>query len=211
MLILNNMDKKAKNFTYQNLQKSKCFKCNFDLSKFDYASFRGAHMKSCSFNESSFKETEFIGANLKESSFRGCRFENVVFEGAKLEGVSFQGAEFINVYMVGTSLEGVKGLDLTKADIKFFETMPSLELSEELTQAILLLMENPFIAKARVLDTKDKTINPISVMRLLDNFSEEQLIGLAKPLSSAVTREFYTLSYLIKSLSKLVSEHGGEN
>lgn len=211
MLILNNMDKKAKNFTYQNLQKSKCFKCNFDLSKFDYASFRGAHMKNCSFNESSFKETEFIGSNLKESSFRGCHFENAVFEGAKLEGVSFQGATFKNVYVVGTSLDSVKGLDLSRADIKYFETMPKLEISQPLTEAILDLMKNPFIAKARVLDTKDKTINPISVMRLLDQFSEEDLIVHGKALSEAVTREFYTLSYLVKSLSKLVSLDGREN
>lgn len=211
MLTLNNVDKKDKNFMYQNLQKSKCFKCSFDRSSFDYVNFRGAHLKSCSFNNGSFIGTELVGTNIKDSSFRNAVFQDAVFEGAKLDGVDFKGASLSGTYFVGCSFNEVKGLNFGSLDIKVLNEMPKLELSESLLEAFELLMKNAFVAKARVLDTKEKTLNTISVLRLLDLFTEAEIVENAAALSASLDREFFTLSYLMRALQKLVKTNGGEN
>ena len=65
-----NAEKTNKNFIYKNLNRSKCYNCNFSNSNFDFASLRGAHFKKCNFFRCSFKGAELIGSNLK-----GCKYE----------------------------------------------------------------------------------------------------------------------------------------
>lgn len=205
MLNFNNMDKKNKSFMYQNLQRSKCFNTNFGYSNFDYACFRGAHMKNCRFNDCTFKGTEFMGSNMKESQFRNASFENAVFEGAKLEGVDFKGAKFKNTIFVATNLDTAMNLDLQDPNIRVFSEMPELDMSSELRTAVESLMKNAFVRKSRVLDTKEKTMNTVSVMILLEMFGEAALIENLAKVESALDRDFYTLSYIIKILEKNVS------
>lgn len=202
----NNIEKKNKNFMYQNLQRSKCFNSNFPNSNFDYVSFRGAHLKSCSFLECSFKGTEFIGSNLKESGFRKAHFENAVFEGAKLDGVNFVDATFINTIFVASNVEDAKNLDLDNPGIRVFAKMPELDISNELKSAVETVMKNEFVKKSRVLDTKDKEINSISILILLENFDEETLIKGFSIMEEYIEREFYSLSYIIKLLKRLQNE-----
>lgn len=204
MIQLNHADKKKKSFMYQNLQKSKCYNTDFSGSNFDYTCFRGAHMKSCLFNACTFKGAEFVGANLKDSQFKEALFEYTVFEGVKLEGVDFKGAKFTNTFFVSTDVE--KALNLNRLDegLRILSEMPVLTLDERLLKAFEKLMENPFVKKARVLDTKEKTLNTVSVMILLELFSEEILIAAFKEIESQLDRDFYTLSYLIKLIEKIV-------
>lgn len=202
MLNLKNTEKKNKSFMYQNLQRSKCFNTNFSNSIFDYACFRGAHMKACAFDGCSFNRSEFIGSNLKESRFKGAHFENTVFEGTKLEGADFKGATFKNTYFVASGVDQALNLDLNNPEIRLFDEMPVLDLSPELQGAIEKLMNNKFVKNARVLDTKDKTMNTISVMILLEHFGEERLIEGIEKIETQIDRDFYTLSYLIKMMEK---------
>lgn len=199
MLNLNNAEKLKKNFMYQNLQKSKCFKSNFTGSNFDFVSFRGAHMKSCLFDHCSFKGAEFIGANLKGSSFKNAYFEDVVFEAARLEDVSFDGATFKNVKFILTEI-GLEGEGISK-----FDQMPTLALSDALLHAVETLMKHPHVKTSRVLDTQSGAMNTIAVMRLLERFTESELIQHLPLIEAAIDRPFYTLSYLIKHLEKQVS------
>lgn len=187
---------------YQNLQRSKCFNTNFSNSNFDFACFRGAHMKACSFDGCTFNRTEFIGTNLKESRFKGAHFENAVFEGSKIEDVDFKGATFKNTYFVATAVAQALNLDTSNPEIRIFDEMPILDLSPALQSAIENLMANKFVKASRVLDTKDKQMNTISVMILLEQFGEEQLIQQIALLDTQIDRDFYTLSYLIKIMEK---------
>ena len=202
----NKVDKMNKNFMYQNLQRCKCFNSKFDLSKFDYVSFRGAHLKSCSFVECSFKGTEFIGANLKGCNFKKALFENAVFEGARLNDANFEGAIFKNTIFVGTSVEDAKNLDVTQEGIRFYKDMPNLSLSEALLSAVHLLMANDFVKKSRTLDTREKTLNTVSMMILLETFDEETLTKAFPLMDDYIDRDFYTLSYLVKLVEKLKRE-----
>jgi hypothetical protein len=203
MLNYNNADKKNKSFMYQNLQKSKSYNSDFSNSNFDYVCFRGAHLKSCKFDGCTFKGAEFTGTNLKDSSFKNAFFENTVFEGAKLEGVDFEGAEFKKTFFVSTDIDNTMHLDHENPEIRFFSEMPPIELSEPLRHEVEALMKNSFVKKSRVLDTRDKTMNTVSVMILLERFGEDKLIEGLKQVESQLDRDFYTLSYIIRILDKL--------
>jgi hypothetical protein len=206
MFNYNNIEKKNKNFMYQNLQRSKCFNSNFPQSNFDYVSFRGAHLKSCSFLECSFKWAEFVGTNLKGSAFRKAHFENTIFEGAKLEDVNFVEATFKNTIFVGCDIESVINLDFSHPEIRIFDEMPELNISEPLREAVEKAMTNKYIKKSRVLDTKDKKINPISIMLLLEQFDEETLIKGLQLISEIIDKEFSVLSYIISAINRLIKD-----
>jgi hypothetical protein len=199
----NNIEKKDKNFMYKNLERSNCYNCDFSASIFDFVSFRGAHFKSTNFYSCSFKYAEFIGANLKDSDFKNAVFENAVFDSVKLEGTNFKDARFVNTVFLATDISKAKNLNPNTPGIRIFEEMPPLEISEELKNAVLIAMENKYIKKARVLDTKDGGLNTLNIMLLLENFTEETIITGLKLFVTKLDREFYTLSYIIKFLKNM--------
>jgi hypothetical protein len=199
----NNIEKKDKNFMYKNLQRSNCYNCDFSGSIFDFASFRGAHFKSSNFFSCSFKYAEFIGTNLKDSNFNSAVFENAVFDSAKLEGANFKDAKFINTVFLSTDVSKAKNLTVNTPGLRIFEEMPKLEISEGLRTAVLEAMENQYIKKSRVLDTKDGGLNTLNIMLLLENFTEETIITGLKLIVTKVDREFSTLSYIIKFLKNM--------
>ena len=160
----NNIDKKDKNFMYQNLQRSNCYNSNFSNSNFDYVSFRGAHFKSCDFFGCTFRWAEFIGTNLKDSNFKNASFENASFDSANLDGVDFKDAEFKNTVFLSTNVEKAKNINLRFSEIKIFNEIPQLEISVELKKAVRNIMKNDYVKKARVFDTKDGNLNVLSLM-----------------------------------------------
>ncbi|MFL0247151.1 pentapeptide repeat-containing protein [Candidatus Clostridium stratigraminis] len=199
----NNIEKKDKNFMYKNLERSNCYNCDFSGSVFDYVSFRGAHFKATNFFKCSFKYAEFIGTNLKDSNFRSAVFENAVFDSVKLEGANFKDAKFINTVFLSTDISKAKNITLNTPGIRIFEEMPKLEISEELRGAVFGAMENQYIKKSRVLDTKDGGLNMLNILLLLENFEEQTIITGLKSIITKLDREFYTLSYIIKYLKNM--------
>lgn len=202
----NKAKKMEKNFMYQDLKRSNCYNTDFSNSNFNFTSLRGAHLKSCNFYGCSFKYSEIIGANLKNSKFKNAKFENTVFEGANLEGVDFSGAKFKNVIFVNTDVTKANSLNINSPQIKIFEEMPNIEMSERLENAIKFAMENEYVKKSRALDTKDGGINTVSIMILLENFKEKQLIDGLTLIGERIDKEFCTLSYIIKNLEVYKSQ-----
>lgn len=196
----NKANKENKNFMYTDFRRANCYNCKFCNSNFDFASLRGAHFKSCDFYEASFNWTEFIGTNLKKSKFKRATFRNAVFEGVNLEGVDFYDARFYDCIFIDTDISKAENLKFTQKQVKVFDKMPELEISKELEEAINIAMENPFIKESRTLDTKDRTISPISCMILLEQFKEKFLIEGLKVASKKIERDFCTLSYIITAI-----------
>lgn len=202
----NKAEKRNKNFMYMDFRRANCYNCDFSNSNFNYASFRGAHFKSCDFFEGKFEGTEFIGSNLKKSKFKKAKFKDVIFEGVNLDGVDFTGATFENVILVDTDIEKTVGMMFDLDEVHTFDKMPELEISENLKEAVLIAMENQFIKKSRVLDTKEGRINPISLMRLSTWFKEDLLIKGLKLCKEKIDRDFCTLSYIEKAIEKFIKE-----
>lgn len=198
----NNIEKKDKNFMYQNLQRSNCYNSNFSNSNFDCVSFKGAHFKSCKFLQCTFRWAEFIGTNLKGSNMSNAVFENAIFDSVNLDGVNFKDAKFSNTIFLSTDIEKAKNLDSKNPNIKIFHEMPQLEISAELAETVENVMKNEYVKKARVFDTKDGTLNLLNLMILLDIFDEATLIKGLNIIAAQLDKDFYTLSYVIKLLKK---------
>lgn len=196
----NKIQKLNKNFMYQDLKRSNCYNCDFSESNFNFTSLRGAHFKSCNFYGCTFKNAELIGSNLKKSKFKKAKFENAVFDSVNLEGVDFSGAQFKNTIFLSTDLSKAINIKFNSSDVKIFDEMPKLDISEKLEDSIKSAMQNEFVKKSRALDTKDGKINSISIMILLENFKEKQLIDGLLLISEKMDKEFCTLSYIIKTL-----------
>lgn len=160
----NNEIKQNKNFMYKDLKRSNCYGSDFTGLNFNFTSFRGAHFKSCNFFGCTFKGAEFVGANLKKSKFKKAKFEDAIFEGVNLSGIDFRDAEFKNVIFVNSDLSGVKNINYNENEVRIFDEMPEIEISDALRDAINSAMENEKIKNSRTLDTRDKEINSISVM-----------------------------------------------
>lgn len=198
-----NADKTNKNFIYKNLKRSKCYNCDFSCSHFDYASLRGAHFKKCNFYRCSFKGAEFIGSNLKGCKFREAKFEDTIFEGANLDGVDFRDAEFKNTIFVSSDLSKAKNISEEQKGIRVFETMPEININEDLEKLVLGLMDNEFIKKSRVFDTKDGELNTLTLMILNEKFDEKTLIDGLNYIKYEINRDFYTLSYVIRFIQNM--------
>lgn len=201
----NNIEKKDKNFMYKNFKRSNCYNCNFVNSNFSFATFRGAHFKTCSFIKGTFEGTEFIGTNLKNSKFKNAKFKNAIFEGANLDGADFKDASFENTIFLGCKLEKTLNFNSDIKGIRVFEGMPEMDLSEELKNSLDIFMENKFVKNSRIFDTKDGGINTLTLMILLENFSEEELIKGFNEVKSEIDRDFYTISYIIRMIKKTVA------
>lgn len=194
----NDAEKKSKNFMYRNLEDSRCDNCDFECSNFDYSSFRGADFKSSNFDGCSFKFAEFVGTNLKNSSMKGAVLKNALFNSAKIEGVSFKGAQFENTIFLNTDISKAKNINEDMEGIIILEEIPRIDISDELTVAIINAMNNLYIKESKVLDTSDGGINFLSIKLLLDYFDERVLIEMLNHMSENIVKPFYTLSYIIK-------------
>ena len=198
-----NAEKTNKNFIYKNLKRSNCYNCNFSNSNFDYSSLRGAHFKKCNFFRCSFKGAEFIGSNLKGCKFREAKFEDTVFEDVNLDNVNFEDAKFKNTIFVNCNLSTAKSINVNDKNIRVFDSMPELEINDELEKLILNVMENEFIKKSRVFDTKDEKINTLTLMILKEKFDEATLIEGLHYIRYEIDRDFHTLSYVIRLIQNM--------
>ena len=201
----NNIEKKDKNFMYKNFKRSNCYNCNFSNSNFNFATFRGAHFKTCSFMNGTFEGTEFIGTNLKNSKFKNAKFKNAIFEGANLYGTDFKDAKFENTIFLGCKLEKTKNFSTELQGIRIFEEMPEINISSELEEALSRLMENKYVKASRIFDTKEGNINTLTLMILKENFNEEELIKGFNEIKSQIDRDFYTISYIIRLINKVIA------
>ncbi|MEG0237883.1 MAG: pentapeptide repeat-containing protein [Romboutsia sp.] len=200
-----NRKKLNNDFSNRDLRRSNCYNSDFSGSNFDNTSLRGAQFKSCTFNECTFEYTEFVATNLKKSRFKNVKFKNTIFDSVNLEGVDFEGSEFENVIFVSCDLSKALNLNLSET-VKIFEEMPKLDISKELKRAVKIAMRNEYIKAARVLDTKNGTTSPISMMILLEKFDKETVIKGLNILSQNLNEQFCTLSYIIKSLETYKTE-----
>lgn len=201
-----NRKKTNQDFMYKDLRRSNCFNCDFSNTNFNHTSLRGAQFKSCNFSEATFESAEFVATNLKNSKFKQAQFVNTLFDSVNLEGVDFEGAVFKKVIFVGTDTSRAIHLDLSNPEIKVFEEMPEIEVSKRLESAFNSVMKNDYIKFARVLDTKEGAINPISMMILLEKFDEETLIKGLGLIKRNTDKDFCTLSYILKELQRYKAE-----
>lgn len=200
----NNVDKSGSNFMYKDFEKTKSYLSNFKDTSFDYVSLRAAHMKFCNFDGASFIGTEFIGTNLRGSTFKGGKFNGTIFNGAVLDRTNFLGATFKDCSVIATGVSSARNFPNNCPGITCLDSMPNMEeFSTQLLKVVEGLRENDIIRRSNVLHRKGKKLNTLSLMILLESYSEGELIELFKGVQNSLTTQFYTLSYLKMLLKKV--------
>ena len=88
---------------------------------------------------------------------------------------------------------------------QIFEGMPEINISSGLEEALNNLMENKYVKASRIFDTKEGNINTLTLMILKENFTEEELIKGFNEIKSQIDRDFYTISYIIRLINKVIA------
>jgi len=197
-----NRKKLNADFSKKDLKRSNCYNTNFTGSDFSFSSLKGAQFKNCNFSECKFDASEFVATNLRNSKFTNVALKNVIMDSVNLDGVNFENATFDNVIISNCDITKAINLDTTTEGIRFFETTPSLAISERLERAIRSCKKNEYIKKSGVLDTKEGEINSLSVLLLLEVFSEEILISSLSKLKTSIDENFCTLSSFINMINE---------
>ena len=140
----------------------------------------------------------------ENSKFKNAKFKNAIFEGANLDGTDFKDAKFENTIFLGCKLEKIKNFNAEVEGVRIFEGMPEINISSELEEALKNLMENKFVKNSRIFDTKEGNINTLTLMILKENFSEEELIKGFNEIKLQIDRDFYTISYVIRLINKVL-------
>ena len=101
-------------------------------------------------------------------------------------------------------LEKTKNFNSNIDGVRIFEKMPKIDISMELEDSLKSLMENKFVKSSRIFDTKDGGINTLTLMILKESFTEEELINGFDKIKSQIDRDFYTISYIIRLIKKVL-------
>lgn len=200
----NNADKSQSNFMYKNLEKTNSYHSNFQRAIFIYATLRGAKMKYCNFSGASFVGSEFVGTNFRGSNFSGAYFKNAIFWCTILDKTEFENAIFEDCYFITTGISSARNFPADSTGITFFNSLPPIDsFSTELIHVVEEMRSNDIIRRSHTLHLKQGKINTLSLFILLKTFSEDDLIAKLPKLSSKVTSQFYTFSYLKKQLTEI--------
>ena len=141
------------------------------------------------YNNIEKKDKNFMYKNFKRSNCYNCNFSHSNFNFATFRGAHFKTKNF------SRELQG----------IRIFEGMPEINISSELEEALNSLMENKYVKASRIFDTKEGNINTLTLMILKENFNEEELIKGFKEIKSQIDRDFYTISYIIRLINKVIA------
>ena len=208
----NNKIRTDREFIYKNFEKSNSYNTRFTRSAFKYTNFYKVIMKYCGFNGALFIGSEFKNANLKGSRFKSAKFKDVIFLNTKLDKTDFTRATFENVFFVNTSLKSARGINADTVGLTLLNSLPTLELSNELEDSILKALNNEKIKNSQTLMfNKKKRYNTLNIMKLLNIFTEEEIILGLDIATRKVYKNFYTLSYLVSFLKREFQTKTGSN
>lgn len=196
-----NDDVREKFFQHKDFNKAQPFQSNFSQSRFENSSFSATKFKFCEMYECVFDDCDFTGAllrkcNLQNSQFNRCIIRSSVFEKCKLKG-----AKFTDCIIVGTNIPVGYDLNLNNA---FLTNSPSVnEFDPVLIGVVEGLRKNDFIIRSGVFHLKRQKINTVTLRFLLKTFDSGFLVENVQRLNEKITRDFYTVSYVVKVLTRL--------
>ncbi|UYA60809.1 hypothetical protein NAL19_2706 [Pectobacterium sp. F1-1] len=196
-----NADVREKSFQNKDFNKALPYNSNFSQSKFENSSFSATKFKYCEMYECVFDNCDFTGSlfrgcNLQHSKFTRCLIRASQFEGCKLKG-----AVFSECIIVGKKIP--VNYDLSLKNI-FLAALPSIEdFDPLLIREVERLRSNNFIRKSAVFHLKRQKINTVTLRFLMMRFDLDFLVENIPRLGSEITRDFYTVSYVVKFLTRL--------
>ncbi len=195
----NNADCSGKNFMYKNFDKANCYHSNFRNTVFDGASLRATKFKYCNMSESHFYGTEFIGTNIRGSCLKNAVFKNAIITGVTADKADFSGCKFYHCILDGSVLKG-RNLKFNPED-NIVLSNNSIFVPDSVLKCVEQIIQQNSTRNS-VIQLKKGRVNRITLMMLLYDFSEDDLV---KYLAKAVyeSPRNCTVSRLKNALIKL--------
>lgn len=196
-----NADVREKNFLNKDFNKSQPYHSNFSQSRFENTSFSATKFKFCGFYEAVFKFCDFTGALFRKGNLQRATFEGCIIRASQFEQCKLGGASFNNCLIIGTKIQSPPaGFHNTKV---LECSPPESSFSIDLREQVDLLKSNPFISKSRVFHLKKGKLNTATLFFLLSHFDEVTLTKLISGLDTEITKDFFTVSYVVRILTQL--------
>ena len=196
-------DSRNSYFLNKNFNKTNSFKTNFSNSKFSNCGLVSAKFKFCSFYNVIFDNCYIRGAlfkkcNLINTNFRNCIVSSSVFERSKLNN-----CQFIDCIVLDKNqlLDSCQFCNTERLSCFPYEK----QFDSRLLREVRTLRENFFIRRSTILHRKKGKLETVSIKYLCRVFGESFLIQNISKLSTLITKEFYSLSYIITMLNKIRS------
>lgn len=217
-----NADRRGRNFEYKNFAYSDTYRTIFVHSKFLGNNFHRAKFKYCNFNGCLFQFIEFSSVNFRGSKFKGARFENVVFDSCVFSNANIQNAVFHNVYFINSSIKNTGGQPVLENVQAFNFKECYVEVKQDMIESLRHCEKNSYIYKSGTLHSNKKgtvyfinengerivyPANGINILRLLDNFSSEEIEQALNEAAEKIAREFSSLSYFLPYFKKKVEKN----
>ncbi len=193
--------------------------CGFNGCKFSFIEFKSANFRGCRFKGAYFENVIFENCNLANAHFQGATFKNVYFTNTGLKSVNGIKDTDLLTRINNQDLKLSLGSELLEAinECKtnpyivssgtiFYKKKGRVNNAQKKAEKSLSKQERKSLQRKRqeelILHPKQLTLHKVNIIRLLDNYTENEI---ARGLHLAVTsidKDFSSLSYFIPYIKK---------
>lgn len=199
-----NADVRDKFFQHKDFNKAQPYHSNFSQSRFENSSFSATKFKFCGMYGCSFESCDFTGSLFRNCNLQNSKFSHCIIRASIFEKCKLQGAEFNNCIIVGQKIP--VNYDLNLGNIFLASNPPVSDFDPDLIKVVEDLRSNSFIRKSAVFHLKRQKTNTVTLKFLLLSFSSDFLIENIPVLAEEIKRDFYTVSYVVRILTRLAEK-----
>jgi hypothetical protein len=199
-----NHDSRESKYINKNFNKTESYHSNFSGVLFQNTSLIGAKFKFSAFYGAQFDSCYIRGTLLRKCNFEKALFKNSIISATVFERCNFKDAFFKNCKIVSsTKIEKFLPSDCFD-QTEILDAYPDeADFDPILISKTEDLRTNEFIRRSSVLHRKMKKLDTVSLKVLVDEFGENFLVSHIEKLPEIITKEFYTLSYIMHYLRKM--------
>lgn len=188
--------------------------CGFNGCKFSFIEFKNTNFRKCRFKGAYFENVIFENCNLSDTNFQGATFKNVYFTNTSLKGV--KGIKNTNLLTkidncnveLSLKAETLKVINeckinpyIVSSETIFYKKKARLNNEKSLSKQEQKQLQRKH-QEELLLHPKQLTLHKINIIRLLDNYTEEEIARGLHLAATSIDKKFSSLSYFIPYIKK---------
>lgn len=206
-------------FYGNNFYKATMKYCGFNGCKFSFIEFKSTNFRGCRFKGAHFENVIFENCNLSNTHFQGATFKNVYFTNTGLKSAKgIKDTDLltrINNHNLKLSLnaETLEAINECKTNpyivssgTIFYKKKGRLSNAQKRIEKSLSKQERKQLQRKRqeelLLHPKQLTLHKVNIIRLLDNYTEEEIAQGLHLAATFIDKDFSSLSYFIPYIKK---------
>lgn len=206
-------------FYGNNFYKATMKYCGFNGCKFSFIEFKSTNFRGCRFKGAYFENVIFENCNLSNTHFQGATFKNVYFTNTGLK--SARGIKDTDLLTrisnhnlkLSLSAEILEAINECKTNpyivssgTIFYKKKGHLSNAQKKAEKSLSKQERKQLQRKRqdelLLHPKQLTLHKVNIIRLLDNYTEEEIAKGLHLAAISIDKDFSSLSYFIPYIKK---------